>query len=96
MYSKCGVSPRMTQPRHTTASKRPLSAARCAASGISKAPGTRIVATSPASTPAAASAAIAPERRRSVTKSLNFATTMAMRRFFGGRSLGMAPAATCP
>src|ERR1019366_8864615 len=40
MYSKCGVAPRMTQPRQTTASYPPLSAARCAAIGISKAPGT--------------------------------------------------------
>ena len=28
MYSKCGVAPRMTQPRQTTASNRPVSARR--------------------------------------------------------------------
>ena len=46
MYSKCGVSPRIRQPRQTIASNRPLSAACCAASGISKAPGTRTTVTS--------------------------------------------------
>ena len=39
MYSKCIVSPLIRQPRQMTASKRPLSASRCAAIGISNAPG---------------------------------------------------------
>ena len=41
MYSKCGVAPRITQPRQTIASKRPDSAAQRAACGSSNAPGTR-------------------------------------------------------
>ena len=40
MYSKCGVSPRITQPRQTIASNRPVSAAARAACGSSNAPGT--------------------------------------------------------
>ena len=40
MYSKCIVSPLITHPRQMMASKRPVSARRRAATGISKAPGT--------------------------------------------------------
>ena len=43
MYSKCIVSPLMTQPMQITASKRPVFAARSAATGISKDPGTRTI-----------------------------------------------------
>jgi hypothetical protein len=80
MYSKCGVSPRIRQPRQITASKRPLSPACCAASGISKAPGTRTIVIASGDTPAASSAASAPVCRRSVTKSLYFDTITANRR----------------
>src|SRR5262245_21012614 len=79
MNSKWGVSPRITQPRQTTASNRPLSAACWAASGISNAPGTRTTVTSAGATPADDSAASAPACRRSVTKSLYFDTTSANR-----------------
>src|SRR5439155_13257346 len=72
--------PRITHPRHTTASNRPVSAARCAASGISKAPGTRTTVMSLAATPAADSASSAPACRRSVTKSWYFDTTTANRK----------------
>src|SRR5581483_5262937 len=79
MYSKCGVSPRITHPRQTIAWNRPVSAACCAAIGISKAPGTRTIVMSPSATPAPRSAATAPVCRRSVTNSLYFETTSANR-----------------
>src|SRR4029450_1733864 len=80
MYSKCGVSPRIRQPRQTTASNRPLSAACCADSGISNAPGTRTMVMSSRATPAASSALTAAAFSFSVTKGLNLETTMATRR----------------
>ena len=50
-YSKCGVSPRITQPTHTSASTPPPAASRAAACGSSKAPGTQTTRTSPARMP---------------------------------------------
>src|SRR5690606_15556799 len=67
------------QPRQITASNRPVSAARLAASGSSKLPGTRRTVMSASGTPAACSASIAPVSSRSVTKSLYRATTIANR-----------------
>ena len=61
------------------AAKAPLSAACCAAIGISNAPGTRTTVMSFGSAPALASAPSAPACSRSVTKSLNFETTSAKR-----------------
>ena len=52
MYSKCGVAPRMTQPRQTTASNRPVSARDRAACGSSNAPGTLTTSTSSSRAPA--------------------------------------------
>ena len=63
MYSKCIVSPLIRQPRQMTASKRPLSASRCAAIGSSNAPGTRTSVTSSSRTSASASASRAPASR---------------------------------
>ena len=80
MYSKCGVSPLMTQPRHTTASYRPASAAHLAACGSSKAPGTSKTSMSLEAAPASLSAARAPSRSRRVTPSLKRETTIAKRR----------------
>src|SRR5438034_8726579 len=70
----------MTHPRQTTAWNRPVSAACCAAIGISNAPGTRTRVISFNETPAAASADSAPRCRRSVMKSWYFETTIAKRR----------------
>src|SRR4029077_19083577 len=77
MYSKCAVAPRMRQPRQITASNFALSAAWCAASVISNAPGTFITVIPPLEMPSLASAARAPVSSRSVTKSLYFETTTA-------------------
>src|SRR6185437_14620249 len=76
-YSKCGVSPRMTQPRATTASYRPDSASLRAATGSSNAPGTRAMSRSSAGPPRSSQAAVAPLRRLATMKSLNLAATMA-------------------
>ena len=52
--SKCGVSPRITAPRRSTASKRPRSTTRRASSGSSSAPGQRKIAMSSSAAPARA------------------------------------------
>ena len=59
-YSKCAVSPRITAPRHTTASTPPCSASSRAAIGISKAPGTQATVTSSGAAPWRSSASRAP------------------------------------
>src|SRR3954467_361570 len=72
--SKCAVSPRITAPRHTTASTS-ASARRRATVAISKAPGTQTTVTSTSATPAWVSACTAPSSNAVVTTSLNRATT---------------------
>ena len=49
--SKCGVAPRMTAPTQTMASALPLLATFWATSGISKAPGTRMMVRSSRAAP---------------------------------------------
>src|SRR5262245_24189124 len=70
-YSKCGVSPRITAPKHTSASYFPLAAIRSASRGISNAPGTRITVTSLSSPPWLFSPSNAPFSSFSVIKLLN-------------------------
>src|SRR5687767_5248187 len=77
MYSKYAVAPRMRQPRQMTAAKLPRDAASFAAKGISNAPGTLTTQMSSPATPADLRASCAPDCSRSVTKSLNFDTTIA-------------------
>ena len=67
--SKCGVSPRIRQPRPTTASTSPAAASRRAPCGTSNAPGTGATTIASSSTPAARNASVAPACSRSVTKS---------------------------
>jgi hypothetical protein len=59
------------------ASNLPLSATLLATTGSSKLPGTCANVMLSGATPVARSAAIAPSRKRSVTKELNFATMTA-------------------
>ena len=80
MYSKCIVSPLITQPRQMMASKRPVSARRRAMTGISNAPGTRTSVMSSARTCADSSAARAPVSNPSVISALNLETMMAKRK----------------
>ena len=75
--SKWGVSPRITAPRHTTASHSPEAARRCATSGISNAPGTQCTGTS--SRPPARSTPSAPSSNGFVMWSLNRPATTTMR-----------------
>src|SRR4051812_26282578 len=70
--SKCGVSPRTTAPRHTTASTAPEAAKRFATNGNSYAPGTHATATSAAS--CLRSIASAPSSSFSVMSRLKRAT----------------------
>ena len=79
MYWKCGVAPRITHPKQTIASNRPVSAAALAACGNSNAPGTSNSSTPLSATRASASAARAPVANFAVMSSLNRATTMANR-----------------
>src|SRR4051794_32176917 len=71
-YSKCGVPPRMTTPRATTASCR--SASACATTGSSTAPGTRTTAGS--STPEARAAARDRSSSASVISACHVVATM--------------------
>ena len=75
-YSKCGVPPRMTTPRQTTASNCADSAHACATTGSSNDPGTR---TTVASALASPHARAAPASRPSITVSCHDAATMATR-----------------
>src|SRR5918994_3167996 len=77
--SKCAVSPRITAPRQITASY-PDAAARRAAIGSSKAPGTHATTRSSSTTPCARRHSIAPASSLPVTISLNLETTSANRR----------------
>src|SRR5205823_1973153 len=77
--SKCGVCPRITQPTHTMAAKRPVRARCNAACGSSNAPGTQCNSTSRAATPAPSSACSAPSSSRLVIGSMKRAATMAKR-----------------
>ncbi len=76
-YSKCGVPPRMTAPRAMMASYSPCCATFCATSGISKAPGARMMVMSFSLTPWRTSASTAPLTRLSTTKLLKRPTTRA-------------------
>src|SRR5689334_21381186 len=69
----------MMQPRQTTASKRPDSAAARAAWGISNAPGTANRCTCASVAPASLSAPTAASRRLAVISSLNRETMTAKR-----------------
>lgn len=79
-YSKWGVSPRITAPRHTTASNCPESASRPAASGSSKAPGVQMTSMSSGTMPSFRNAARAPSTSFSVTTPLKREATTANRR----------------
>lgn len=69
-YSKCGVSPRITAPKQTSASYFPLPAIRSASKGISNAPGTRITVISSSSPPWLFNPSKAPSNNFSVMKLL--------------------------
>ena len=79
MYSKWGVSPRIRQPRQTTAAHCPDSATRCAACASSYAPGTGKVSTDSSGTPDSCSTARAPASSRSVMNPWYCERTMAIR-----------------
>src|SRR5262245_28348303 len=78
-YSKCGVPPRMTQPRATTPAYWPPSATRRTRPGSSKVPGTRKTSMSASATPWRISASWAPLSRCSVMKPLKRDTQSANR-----------------
>src|ERR1051326_1103754 len=76
-YSKCGVSPRITQPSATLASNRFLAAPASATTGISKAPGTHVTSTCESVMPARRSASRALSSSLLVMCSWNRLTTTA-------------------
>src|SRR5690242_9915098 len=78
-YSKCGVSPRITQPSAITAWYSPLAANLSAASGSSNAPGTRCTFSWSSAPPCARQARVAPSINCETRPSLKRAATMATR-----------------
>src|SRR6185369_3273862 len=66
----CGVAPRITQPSAISALKRRVAASFLIASGVSKAPGTRITSMSLGVTPCLVSVSTAASTSRSTMKSL--------------------------
>src|SRR2546427_11416489 len=80
MYSKCGVSPRITAPRQMMASYRRERANRDATRGISNAPGTSTTSIASSRAPPLRKASSAPSSSRFVTSSLNRLRTIANRR----------------
>src|SRR6266571_4550327 len=85
----------MTAPRQTTASNLRDSARRRAATGISKAPGTRTTVMSLSPTPCRRRQSSAPSRRRSEMKSLNRLITRAIRSPFPSRLPATTRIDTC-
>src|SRR3989454_11680124 len=79
MYSKCGVSPRITAPRQMMASYRRERANRDATMGISNAPGTSTTSIVSSRAPPLRKASSAPSSSRFVTSSLNRLRTIANR-----------------
>src|SRR3989441_1081697 len=79
MYSKCGVSPRITAPRQMMASYRRERANRDATRGISNAPGTSTTSIASSRAPPLRKASSAPSSSRFVTSSLNRLRTIANR-----------------
>src|SRR6266404_981460 len=80
MYSLWEVSPRITTPRQITASYSSLTAARLAASGNSKEPGTRMMVIASLEAPNLSSASVAPPINRLTMKSFQRLATMATRK----------------
>src|SRR5687768_1317496 len=80
MYSKCGVSPRITTPRQITASNLRDSAAFCAHKGISNAPGTRNKSTASSAADACFKAFCAPSISRETIASFQRLATIAKRK----------------
>src|SRR6266852_729630 len=77
MYSLWEVSPRITTPRQITASYSSLSAARLAAIGSSKEPGTRMMVIASLEAPSLSSASVAPPINRLTMKSFQRLATIA-------------------